>query len=110
MVTIRVFTEDDIPAAAALLARVTPEHGWSTQAECESYFREILFNNPWRHLQVPSWVAEEAGRITGFYAVIPRPMLIHDRPILVAVGAKGDSEWCRGMKGILDERQLRQVE
>ncbi len=88
MATIRVFRESDIPAATALLARVSPEHGWSTLAECESYFREILFDNPWRDLELPSWVAEQDGRMAGFYAVMPRPMLVRGRLIRVAVACQ----------------------
>ncbi len=86
--TIRVFTEDDVPAAAALFARVYPEYRWRSQDACESYFREILFENPWRDPDIPSWVAEENGRLSGFYAVLPRRMLLHDRPIRVAVGCQ----------------------
>lgn len=88
MATIRIFTESDVPAAAALLGRVYPEHRWRSQPACESYFREILFNNPWRDLQLPSWVAEENGRITGFQTVVPRPMTFHGRPIRVAVSTQ----------------------
>jgi hypothetical protein len=86
---IRVVAEDDIPAVVALVARVYPEHRhrWSTQA-AESYFREMLFDNPWRDLELPSWVAEENGRICGFYAVLPRRMLFRGRPIRVAVGCQ----------------------
>jgi hypothetical protein len=71
-----------------LFARVYPEHRWSSQAAFESYFREIVFDNPWRDPQVPSWVAEEDGRISGFYAVMPRRMLLRGRPIRVAVGCQ----------------------
>src|SRR5437773_4829838 len=88
MATIRIFTEDDVSGAAALFARVYPEHRWSSQAACESYFREMLFDNPWRDPQVPSWVAEEDGRISGFYAVMPRRMSLRGRPIRVAVGCQ----------------------
>ncbi len=86
--TIRVFTEYDVPAAAALFARVYPEHGWTSQAACESYFREMLFDNPWRDLQLPSWVAEEDGNITGVQAVMPRPMRFRGRPVRVAVSTQ----------------------
>ena len=86
--TIRVFTEDDVPAAAALFARVYPEYRWRSQDACESYFREILFGNPWCDPDIPSWVAEENGRLSGFYAVLPRRMLLHGRPIRVAVGCQ----------------------
>src|SRR3990172_5472590 len=58
MATIRIFTENDVPAVAALFARVYPAHRWSSQLACESYFREILFDNPWRDPELPSWVAD----------------------------------------------------
>ena len=72
MATLRILAENDIPAVAALFGRVYPEHRWTSQAVCESYFREML-DNPCRDLQLPSWVAEENGRIAGFQAVVPRP-------------------------------------
>ncbi len=86
--TIRIFTEDDIPGVAALFARVYPEHRWSSQAALESYLREIIFDNPWRDPEVPSWVAEEDGCISGFYAVMPRRMSLRGRPVRVAVGCQ----------------------
>lgn len=86
--TIRIFSEGDIAAAAALFARVYPEHRWRSQSACEAYFHEVLFENPWRDLAIPSWVAEENGRMAGFYAVLPRKMLLRGRPIRVAVGCQ----------------------
>ena len=90
MSQVRVVTPDDIPGVAALVARVYPEkqHLWPSRAACESYFREILFDNPWHDLELPSWLAEEDDRITGFYAVLPRRMLLHGRPLRVAVGCQ----------------------
>lgn len=88
MATIRIFVEDDIPAAAALFGRVYPEYRWASQAACESYFREMFFGNPWRDPELPSWVAEEDGRVSGLYAVMPRPMLLRGRAIRVAVACQ----------------------
>ena len=88
MTTLRIFAEDDVPAVVALFERVYPEHRWTSQAACESYFREMLFDNPWRDPQLPSWVAEEDGLIVGFQAVLPRRMLLRGRPIRVAVGCQ----------------------
>src|SRR5439155_8209337 len=85
MATLRIFAEDDVPAVAALFGRAYPEHRWASQSACESYIREMLFNNPWRDPELPSWVTEEHGRITGVYGVMPRPMLLCGRPIRVAV-------------------------
>lgn len=88
VVTVRNLAEDDVPGAAALFGRAYPEHRWASQAACESYFREMLFDNPWRDLDLPSWVAEENGRICGFYAVLPRRMCFRSRLIRVAVGCQ----------------------
>ena len=88
MATLRILAENDIPAVAALFGRVYPEHRWVSQAACEAYFREMLFDNPWRDLRLPSWVAEETGRLTGFQAVVPRPMRFHGRLIRVAVSCQ----------------------
>jgi len=88
MATIRVLTEDDLPAVTELFGRVYSERHWISPAACESYFREMLFDNPWRDLQIPSWVAEQHGRICGVYAVMPRRMLLRGRPLRVAVACQ----------------------
>jgi hypothetical protein len=84
----RVFTGDDVAAAAALLARVFLEFRWRSQGACEAYFREMLFENPWCDPEIPSWVAEDRGRLCGSYAVMPRRMLMGGRPIRLAVGCQ----------------------
>jgi hypothetical protein len=88
MPTLRTLTEPDIPAVATLFGRVYPEHRWSSRAACEAYFHETLFGNPWRELELPSWIAEEGGRITGLCAVLPRAMRLAERPIRVAVNCQ----------------------
>lgn len=85
---VREFAEKDIPAAAELLVRVSPEHGWRRHDDCESYIHEMLFASPWRELDVPSWVATRGGTLAGFYAVMPRPMSLYGRPVRAAVGCQ----------------------
>ncbi len=86
--TIRILAEDDVPAVAALFARVYPQYRWHSQAACESYFREMLFDNPWRDPELPSWVAVQDGRIVGMQTVMPRPMRFQGRPLRVAVSCQ----------------------
>jgi hypothetical protein len=88
LATIRILAEDDVPAAAALFARVYPQHCWHSQAACESYFREMLFDNPWRDPEMPSWVAVQDGRIVGMQTVMPRPMRFQGRRLRVAVSCQ----------------------
>jgi hypothetical protein len=88
MATLRILTEEDVPAVVALFERVYPDQRWTSGPACEAYFREMLFNNPWRGLDLPSWLAEADHRAVGLAGVVPRPMLFRGRSIRVAVGAQ----------------------
>lgn len=88
MATVRTLVENDIPAVAALFKRTYPDQHWTSPSACEAYLREILLSNPWRDLDLPSWVAEEDGRLAGFAGVVPRRMVFRGRPIRVAVGCQ----------------------
>jgi len=85
---VRILSQEDVPAVAALFARAHPEFRWSSREACERYFQEILFEHPWRRLDLPSWVAEENERLSGLYVVLPRPMLFRGRRILAAIGCQ----------------------
>jgi hypothetical protein len=88
MATVRSLVQDDIPAVAALFKRAYPDQDWASPAGCEAYFREIFFDNPWRDLDLPSWVAEEDGRVAGLAGIVPRRMVFRGRPVRVAVGCQ----------------------
>src|SRR6185503_14067880 len=85
---VRAFVEDDVPAAAALFARASHHQRWTTRGECERYFHHTVFYHPWRNLDIPSWVVEDAGRVVGFYLLMPRPMSLHGRSLVAAVGCQ----------------------
>jgi hypothetical protein len=88
MARIRELAEGDITGVVALFEVVYPEHCWHSRTACESYFREIFLDNPWRDLEIPSWVAVDGGRIVGFAGVLPRRMQLRTRALRVAVGCQ----------------------
>ncbi|HXC40279.1 MAG TPA: GNAT family N-acetyltransferase [Burkholderiales bacterium] len=86
MPMLRTLTQSDLPGVASLFERVYPQYRWKSRPAFEGYCRDMLFANPWRDLDLPSWIAEEDdGRITGMIAVLPRPMRFRGRSIRVAV-------------------------
>ncbi|HLY53838.1 MAG TPA: GNAT family N-acetyltransferase [Steroidobacteraceae bacterium] len=87
MPRLREFGEADIPAVAGLFEQVYPGQRWHSRADFEQYFREIFFANPWRDLELPSWLAEERGAAVGFLGVLPRRMQFGTRSLRVAVGS-----------------------
>ena len=85
---IRALSHDDIPGVAALLMRISQDHRWRGQLDCEAYFRHVLFDSPWRDAEIPSWVARSGDEIVGFWAILPRPMELDGRRIRVAVACQ----------------------
>ncbi len=102
---IRPLSEEDVPQVADLHRRVmktadrpSPE----LLAEYRAYLVDVLLNHPWRTEGIGPLVYEEVdGRITGFLAVMPRPLTTCGRNILAAVS----SNFCvdpasRGLVGL----------
>ena len=87
-VTVRRFVESDVPSVVDLFERVYPEYRWSSPAGLSAYFRQVFFEGPWRHLDLPSWIAAESGGACGFAGIVPRAMTFDGRSIKVGVGAQ----------------------
>lgn len=85
MAGVRPLATGDIPAVAQLFARVYPRTHWNSPAECEAYFHQMFFANPWVEERLPSWVAMEGARAVGFIGVMPRPMRLRGRALQAAV-------------------------
>ena len=88
MAAVRVLREDDVPAAVELFERIYPQHRWASRGDCEDYFHEILFANPWRGAALPSWAAFDGSRLCGLYAIVPRRMQLRTRALRAAVGCQ----------------------
>lgn len=85
MAGVRPLATGDIPAVAQLFSRVYPRSHWNSPAECEAYFHQMFFANPWLERRLPSWVAMEGARAVGFIGVVPRPMRLRGRALQAAV-------------------------
>jgi hypothetical protein len=85
MAGVRPLATGDIPAVVQLFSRVYPEKRWTSAADCEAYFHQIFFANPWVTPHLPSWVATEGARAVGFIGVMPRPMRLRGRALQAAV-------------------------
>jgi hypothetical protein len=85
MAGVRPLATGDIPAVAQLFSRVYPRAHWNSPAECEAYFHQVFFANPWADERLPSWVAMEGARAVGFIGVMPRPMRLRGRALQAAV-------------------------
>jgi hypothetical protein len=99
---IRVLTPEDLPAVGALYQRVWGDPERAPPEALIRYLRALLFENPWRRLQLPSLVYEENSRVAGCIGVLPRPMRFTGRPLRVAVAHSFmlDPAARRGLAGV----------
>ncbi|HEV3010411.1 MAG TPA: hypothetical protein VGX52_15395 [Burkholderiales bacterium] len=67
---------------------MNPASAWRSPEAYASYALEVLLRNPWVDPEMPSWVAEEDGRLVAFLGVVPRRMRFGNRAIRVAVGCQ----------------------
>jgi hypothetical protein len=70
-----------------LLGNVPPAPAFACYLN--SFYGSMLFDHPWVDDDLSSLVYEQDdGRVTGFIAVIPRPMKFHDRSVRAAVSVR----------------------
>jgi hypothetical protein len=85
MGAIRPFREDDIGQAAELhrsIFATGPSMSRELRDLYDRYFREVFLGHPRQREDLPCLVYEERGEVMGFSGSVPRPMLIHGRPVL----------------------------
>jgi hypothetical protein len=87
-VRLRPLVPRDAGALADLHARVHPKSTWRSGAAYASYALDMLFRNPWADAEIPSWAAEEKGRLVGLLGVVPRRMRHGERTLRVAVSCQ----------------------
>jgi hypothetical protein len=86
---VRSLIADDIPALAKLHASVFSENSDLSIAQRQSYLRQVFLEGPWHGTPLSSLVCEdEYDGVVGFLGVIPRPMALGGRSIVVAVGSQ----------------------
>lgn len=83
---IRPFMREDLPAVVELRQQVFKHTARPGAQDLTAFFTRAFFDNPWRDLDLPSYVHLDAeGRVNGFVGVVPRAMRFEGRPIRVAV-------------------------
>ena len=89
MSQIRPLEPGDIPQIVALRRRVFTRFAQTSDAALESYYRQLLFENPWRDERFPSFVhAESNGEIRGFVGSIPRPMVLGSERLMAVTSTE----------------------
>jgi len=84
--TVRPFTEDDVPQVADLYWTVLRERTGACPVELQSDIHELYFKNPWFDGALPSLVFDDKGKITGFLGVVPRRMSLGGQSVRTAFG------------------------
>lgn len=83
---VRAASREDLPAIATLHAKIYPSGAGGLLERRLAYLDRILFRHPWSTDRLPSLVYEDsAGQVVGFLGVMPRPMLLHDERIQMAI-------------------------
>ena len=89
MSQIRPLLPEDIPQIVALRRRVFTHSSQTSDSALDAYYRTLLFENPWRSDDFPSFVHEEpSGEIRGFVGAIPRPMLLGEQRLTAVISTE----------------------
>ena len=84
--TVRALEPRDLARIAELHEQVMPRKRALAPRELREQLARLLLWHPWRAESVPSLVYEDgAGRVVGCIGVMPRPMLLGDRPLVAAI-------------------------
>lgn len=88
MATIRAFVAADVSTVADLIWKVLHEQQGPSPASVKSYLEELFLRNPWVEQDLVSLVCEDsAGKIVGFFGVVPRRMSFQGKSLRLAFGS-----------------------
>ena len=85
MAGVRPLATGDIPAVAQLFSRVYPQNHWVSQAECEAYFHQMFFANPWADAAAAVLGGDGRRARRRLHRRDARPMRLRGRPLQAAV-------------------------
>jgi hypothetical protein len=86
MDTVRPFTPDDIPSVASLFQRVFRHKSSPPSADLSGYLDAMYFHSPLYAPDLPSFVYDAGGKITGFIGVLPFPFQMDGNPVRTVIG------------------------
>ncbi len=86
MDTVRPFIPEDIPAVAALFQRVFRHRSSPPTRDLTGYLDAIYFHSPLSAPDLPSFVYDAGGKITGFIGVLPFPFQMDGKPVRAVIG------------------------
>jgi hypothetical protein len=88
MAGIRPFVEADVSRVADLVWKVLHEQQGSASPSLKAYVDQLFLRNPWIEKGISSLVYEDSeGKVVGFFGVVPRPMSINGKNVLLAFGS-----------------------
>lgn len=88
MAGIRPFVEADVSRVADLVWKVLHEQQGPAPSNMTAYIDKLFLRNPWIEQDVNSLVYEDSeGKVTGFFGIVQRPMLIHGKKLRLAFGS-----------------------